>query len=326
MGIPMARGARMPASPSDASPPSPSALWRGPSRLRRWQDRAAAFGLASCAAIGAAITIGIVLVIGWESWAFFRTSGVGAAEILTGTAIDFRSTPPRFGLVPLAWGTFLIASGSAVVAVPLGLLGAIGLSEYSPRGRRGWARAALGLLSGMPALVYGFLALELVTPALRGLGLPVAAHNALAACIVVGLMATPTVVALGEQALSAVPADLRAAAYGLGASRFAVVTKLVLPAAAPGLAAAVLLAISRAVGETLAVALAAGFHPRIGPDLFGPVRTLTTHILAVVSGNATQGTPEDLSLFLVGLVLFAIASALNLAAVRLMRGRWEARP
>ncbi len=200
-----------------------------------------------------------------------------------GTELDPVATPPRFGILPLLWGTLVIAVGSSAIALPIGLLSAIYLSEYAPRWLRAVLKPTLELLAGIPTIVYGYLALLLVTPALKAvlepLGVQVETFNALSACIVVGIMIIPMVSSLSEDVLSAVPRGLREAGYGLGATKFEVSTRIVLPAGLSGVAASFILAISRAIGETMAVVLAAGSRPQLTLNPLTSIETMTAYIV-----------------------------------------------
>ncbi len=264
-------------------------------------------------------TAGIIAVLGAETIRFFEKAGIGLFAFLFGTDVD----PPHFGILPLIWGTFVVAVGSSLIALPIGLLSAIFLSEYAPSGLRGVLKPALELLAGVPSIVYGYLALLLITPLLKALlaplGLEVQTFNALSASIVVGVMIVPMVSSLSEDVLSAVPRGLREAAYGLGATKFEVSTRVVLPAALSGVIASFILAISRAVGETMAVVLAAGRNPTLTLNPLTSVETMTAYIVAVISGEAVPGSAESLSLFAVGLALFLMTLGLNIVSVFVLR-------
>jgi phosphate transport system permease protein len=298
--------------------------WARPTRLRSLRET----GVTVCLLIGTTITVlttvGIVIVLGIETFEFFRKSGVSPLDFLTGTTLNADADPPKFGILPLIWGTFVIAFGSSLVALPIGLLSAIYLSEYAPRRLRAVLKPALELLAGIPTIVYGYLALLLVTPVLKHsvfepLGIEVSTYNALSACIVVGVMIIPMVSSLSEDVLSAVPRGLREAGYGLGATKFEVSTRIVLPAALSGVVASFILAISRAIGETMAVVLAAGMQPQISLNPLTSVETMTTYIVAVVSGEAAYGSPKYLSLFAVGMALFVITLILNILSGLVLR-------
>jgi phosphate transport system permease protein len=311
-------------STTSASTAAPDpALWSGPSGWRAVREALVTFALLLCAVITVLTTVGIVLVLGVETVAFFRASGVGLGEFLLGTELRPEASPPRFGILPLAWGTFVIAAGSSLLALPIGLLSAIYLSEYAPRRVRGVLKPTLELLAGIPTIVYGYLALLLVTPVLKQtfelMGFRVEQFNMLSACIVVGVMIIPMVSSLSEDVLTAVPRSLREAAYGLGATKFEVSTRVVLPAALSGVMASFILAISRAIGETMAVVLAAGMRPQITLNPFTSVQTMTAYIVAVTGGEASYGSPEYLSLFAVGVALFVMTLTLNIISGLVLR-------
>jgi len=306
----------------DKSPP-PASPWAGPSRFLSLQEHAVTAFLFVCAAITVLTTAGIILVLGVETVHFFRSPGVSVAGFLLGTELKPEADPPLFGVLPLVWGTFVVAAGSSLVALPIGLLSAIYLSEYAPKTVRSVLKPALELLAGIPTIVYGYLALLLVTPTVRAalepLGFRVETFNALSACIVVGVMIVPMVSSLSEDVLSAVPRGLREAGYGLGASKFEVSTRIVLPAALSGVVASFILAISRAIGETMAVVLAAGMRPQITLNPLTSIETMTTYIVAVTGGEASYGSPKYLSLFAVGMALFAMTLGLNVISGLVLR-------
>jgi phosphate transport system permease protein len=280
-------------------------------------------GLVLCAVITVLTTLGIILVLGTQTVAFFAQTHVRVSEFLFGTELKPDADPPRFGIVPLIWGTFLIAAGSSAIALPIGLLSAIYLSEYAPRGLRGVLKPTLELIAGIPTIVYGYIALLLVTPVLKQLlvplGLQVETYNALSGCIVVGVMIIPLVSSLSEDVLSSVPRGLREAAYGLGATKFEVSTRVVLPAALSGVFASFMLAVSRAVGETMAVVLAAGMLPQLTLNPLTSIETMTTYIVQIIGGDASYGEPKYLSLFAVGLTLFATTLTLNIISGFVLR-------
>jgi phosphate transport system permease protein len=303
--------------------PSGAVLWPGRSRALAFWERVVTAGLLVCALITIFTTAGIVLVLGGQSIEFFRLPDVSVTEFFFGTRLNANANPPKFGIVPLLWGTFMVATGSSFLALPIGLLSAIYLSEYAPRGVRSVLKPTLELLAGIPTIVYGYLAVLLVTPALKRLlepmGLRVETFNALSACIVVGVMIIPLVSSLSEDVLSAVPRGLREAAFGLGATKFEVSTRVVLPAALSGVFASFILAVSRAVGETMAVVLAAGMRPQITLNPLTQIETMTTYIVQVIGGEASFGEPKYLSLFAVGLTLFTITLVLNIISGWILR-------
>ncbi len=294
-------------------------LWAGHSPFLAFWEAAVTIGLILCAAITVLTTLGIIVVLSAQSFEFFRLPEVSVPGFFFGTVLKPEATPPKFGIAPLLWGTWVIAVGASAIALPIGLLSAIYLSEYAPRRLRAVLKPSLELLAGIPTIVYGYLAIQMVTPALRQLGIDVMTTNALSACIVVGVMIIPLVSSLSEDVLSAVPQGLREAAYGLGATKFEVSTRVVLPAGLSGVFASFILAISRAVGETMAVVLAAGTTPRITWDPRVGIETMTTYMVQVISGDAPYGSPKYLSLFAVGLSLFAITLILNMLSGLVLR-------
>ncbi len=309
-------------SPSTTDPVPVPDDWAGPSRFRNAGEWAISAFLLGCTLVTVVTTAGIVLVLGTEALRFFQKSGVTPAAFLTGREVDFSAEPPAMGILPLAWGTFVIAFGSSLIALPIGLLSALYLSEYAPRRLRAVLKPALELLAGIPTIVYGYLALVMVTPALQWLLEPrisVDAYNALSGCIVVGIMIIPMVSSLSEDVLSAVPRGLRESAYGLGATKFEVSTQVVLPAALSGVFASFILAISRAVGETMAVVLAVGQQPNLTLNPLRSLQTMTAYIVNVVGGEAGYDSPEYLSLFAVGATLFLVTLALNVASGVVLR-------
>ncbi len=297
-------------------------LWAPPGLWRRLEGPLAHLFLLLCTLTTVLTTISIVVILSVQSAQFFRVSGISPIRFLTGTDVE----APHFGILPLIWGTFMIALGSSVIALPVGLLSAIYLSEYAPRKVRAVLKPSLELLAGIPTIVYGFLALQLVTPGLRLLlnpfGLDVEQFNALSACIVVGVMVIPMVSSLSEDVLSAVPQGLREAGYGLGATKFEVSTRIVLPAALSGVFASFILALSRAVGETMAVVLAAGRVPSITLNPLVSIETMTAYIVAVVGGEEAPGSPTSLSLFAVAMVLFIVTLSMNIVS-RIVLARYR---
>jgi phosphate transport system permease protein len=308
---------------SFSRPPAPDPNWAGPSRALAVQEAAVMAFLFLCAAITVLTTAGIILVLGVETVRFFQTSGIGLTDFLFGATLKPDDEPPLYGVLPLAWGTFVVAAGSSLIALPIGLLSAIYLSEYAPRRLRAVLKPALELLAGIPTIVYGYLALMLVTPALKAffepMGFRVETFNALSACIVVGVMIIPMVSSLSEDVLSAVPRGLREAAYGLGATKFEVSTRVVLPAGLSGVVASFILAVSRAIGETMAVVLAAGMRPQITLNPLTSIETMTTYIVQVTGGEASYGSPKYLSLFAVGMALFGVTLCLNILSGLVLR-------
>lgn len=263
----------------------------------------------SCALLSVATLAAIVGLLGWEAFGFFR------AVPLVQFLFDERWSPllpeKHFGIWPLVAGTLSTAAIALSVSVPLGILGAIYLNEFAaPRVRRCLA-LALGLLAGVPTVVYGYLALGFVTPALQRVVPGLAAFNALGAGLVLGVMLIPMISALSEEALSRVPNGLREGAYALGAGKLATLFGVILPAAASGIAGALVLAVSRAVGETMIVAMAAGQAPRATLDARLPVETLTAYVVQVSASETPSGTLAHRAIFVVGGVLFLMTFVMN---------------
>ncbi|MFP8958717.1 phosphate ABC transporter permease subunit PstC [Natrialbaceae archaeon A-CW3] len=264
----------------------------------------------SCALVTILTTLGIILVLVQGSIEFF--SEVSIVEYLTGTNWSPVIRPHSYGVLPLIWGTLLITVGSAIIAIPIGTLTAIYLSEYaSPQVRR-TIKPTLEILAGVPTIVYGFFALSLITPLLQGVFPRTGTFNAAAGAIVVGIMIIPMVSSLSEDAMSAVPDDLRNAAYGLGATKFEVSTTVVVPASLSGVIASYILALSRAIGETMAVTLAAGMHPQITFDPLEPIQTMTAYMVQIGISDVSVDSIGYKSLFAVGLTLFVMTLAMNL--------------
>jgi phosphate transport system permease protein len=297
--------------------------WSGTSRWLLAQEAGVGVFFRLCALVTILTTIGIVAVLASETVQFFRVSGIGPIGFLFGTDLSPDADPPKFGILPLIWGTFVVAVGSSFIALPIGLLSALYLSEYAPRQVRTFLKPSLELLAGVPTIVYGSLALILVTPFLRAvlqpLGLKVETFNVLSACVVVGVMIIPMVSSLSEDVLSAVPRGLREAGYALGATKYEVSTRIVLPAGLSGVVASFILAISRAIGETMAVVLAAGSRPQLTFNLLTSMETMTAYIVSVLSGEASAGSAEYLSLFAVGSALFLITLVLNVLSSIVLR-------
>ncbi len=286
-------------------------------RRLRLQEKLIGWTLFACGAISILTTVGIVIVLVRESVGFFVE--IPIVEFLTGTRWAPQYRPQSFGILPLLNGTLIIALGSSLIALPLGLASAIYLSEYAaPRTRR-VIKPILEILAGIPTVVYGYFGIMFVTPILRAIFPDTGIFNAASAAIVVGIMILPMVSSLSEDALSAVPRALREAAYGIGATKYEVSTRVVVPAALSGIVASFILAISRAIGETMAVTLAAGATPRMTLNLLESIQTMTAYIVQVSLGDTPQGTLEYQTIFAVGLVLFLITLAMNFLSQRITR-------
>ena len=270
-----------------------------------------------------AVTVGIVAVLVVDAVEFFRESSL--FEFLTGTVWapgQGSGEGGQYGVLPLINGTLMIGIGAIVVGLPLGLLTAIYLSEYASSRVRGVLKPTLEILAGIPTVIVGYFALQFVTPALLR---PIFGEdrvfifNAAAGSIAVGLMILPIIASISEDAMRSVPVSLREAAFGLGSTKRQVSLRVVVPAALSGIAASVILAFSRAVGETMAVTIAAGNSPKITFDYFTSIQTLTAAIAQTVSGEASAGTVRYNALFALGLALFVITLVMNLISARIVR-------
>ncbi|MDB2621883.1 phosphate ABC transporter permease subunit PstC [Flavobacteriales bacterium] len=254
-------------------------------------------------------TIGIIWVLFSESFSFFKE--VSLVEFLT----DDQWTPlfanKRFGIMPLISGTLLTTVIALSVALPLGLTIAVYLSEYAPNKVRDVLKPLLEILAAVPTVVYGFFALMVVTPFLKTIFPNISGFNALSAGIVMGIMIIPFVSSLSEDALRAVPKSLREASYGLGATRLQTAFKVMVPAASSGIVVSVILAFSRAIGETMIVAIAAGQQPRLTFDPFVPIETITAYIVQVSLGDVPHGSLEYKTIFAAGMTLFVFTFILN---------------
>jgi phosphate transport system permease protein len=278
--------------------------------------------LLACALVSVATTAGILLVLATESVAFFRA--VPLREFLLAESWTPRMPEPRFGVRPLVVATLLTSGIAVAVALPMGLLAAIYLGEFaSPRAQK-LLKPALELLAGVPTIVYGYFALLVITPLLQRVVPDLAGYNALAPGIVLGIMIVPIICSLSEEAIRAVPHTLREAAYALGAGRLQTIFRVVLPTASRAITASVILGLSRAAGETMIVAIAAGTQSRLTFDPREPALTMTSHLLQVELGNIATGTLDYHAIFAVGATLFAFTFATNGAAqllIRRYRGR-----
>lgn len=292
------------------APPRPELSGAG----RAFRERVIGGILFVAGALSVLTTIGIVVVLVWESIGFFRR--VPVDEFLTGTVWTPLFEPQRFGVLPLLAGSVLVALIASLIAVPLGLGSAIYLSEYAPRPMRDTLKPILEVLAGIPTVVYGYFALTFVTPVLRHVIPGLGVFNALSAGIVVGIMVLPLIASLSEDAMAAVPRALRQGAYALGATKLEVATRVVTPAALSGIVASFILAISRAIGETMAVVLAAGMTPNLTFDVRESIQTMTAYIVQVSLGDTPFGSIEYQSIFAVGLLLFLVTLAMNIF------GRW----
>lgn len=274
--------------------------------------------LGLCALLSIAVSAAIIWVLASEAAHFFRH--VPVLDFLLGVDWAPLFAPPKYGVLPLVWGTLMISAGALLFAVPVGVAAALYLSEYAPRWFREAAKPLLELLAGIPTVVYGYFALTFVTPSvLQRLAPQTETFNLAAGAIVVGIMILPTICSLCDDAFRSVPRALREGAYALAATKLEVSTRVVVPAALSGVFAAVLLALGRAIGETMAVTLAAGLQPRLTLNPFEGAQTMTAYIVNVTKGDVPAGSIAYYSIFAVGLVLFLMTLVVNLIAARVLR-------
>jgi phosphate transport system permease protein len=269
--------------------------------------------LFAAAAASILVTLGIIFVLVFETAAFL--SEVSITEFLFGTVWTPLFYDKHFGVLPLVAGTLLVSGIAMLVALPAGLLTAVYLSEYAPDRLRRIVRPVLEILAGVPTVVYGYFALQFVTPLLQQIVPGLAGFNALSPGIVMGIMILPLVSSLSEDALRSVPQGLREGAYALGATRMQTAVRVVVPAAFSGISAAAILAVSRAIGETMIVAIAAGLQPRITLDPRVQIETMTAFIVQVSQGDTPTGTLEYRTIFAVGMLLFVGTFVLNVVSI-----------
>lgn len=310
----------------------------------RWGEEGIRWWLFACALLSIITTAAIIFILTKETITFFTmpmetTMGEGESvgvrvsvwEFLTGT----RWTPimqPQggFGVLPLVNGTLLVTLGSALFALPLGLASAIYLSEYASERMRSLLKPILEILAGIPTIIYGYFALTFITPIMRwvfdpvmqsiwGSNAGVGVFNAASAALVVGVMILPMVTSLCDDSFQAVPKDLRQGGYAMGATKFEVSTQILLRAALSGVLASYILAISRAIGETMAVTLAAGASPKMTLNFFNSIQTMTAYIVQVSLGDTPHGSIEYQTIFAVGFLLFLITLVLNIVANKVVR-------
>jgi phosphate transport system permease protein len=292
-------------------------------RKTRTGERLIVNALFLCAVLSIAVTVGIVAVLLFDAIEFFRESSL--IDFLTGTVWApgaGAGVGGRYGVLPLLNGTLMIGIGALLVGLPLGVLTAIYLSEYASKRVRGVLKPTLEVLAGIPTVVIGFFALQFITPSLLR---PIFGDervfifNAAAGSIAVGLMILPIIASISEDAMRAVPSSLREAAFGLGSSKRQVSLRVVVPAALSGISASVILGFSRAVGETMAVTIAAGNSPKMTLNFFESIQTLTASIAQTVRGEAAAGTVRYNALFALGLALFIITLAMNMISTWIVR-------
>ncbi|MBF8290722.1 MAG: Phosphate transport system permease protein [Chloroflexi bacterium] len=269
------------------------------------------------AALGILTTVGIVAVLAFEAVEFFRV--IPVVDYLTGTVWSASIKPFRFGVLPLVTGTLLVAGLALIVAIPLGLLSGIYLAEYASQRVRTTLKPILELIAGIPTVVLGFFAINFISPVLLKSLVPgIGGFSVLAGGIVVGILVTPLIATLSEDAMRAVPRSLREGAVAMGATKFEVVRRVVVPAALSGIMASIILAMSRAVGETMAVVLAVGANPQLTLDVRESVQTMTAFIVQISLGDTPAGSIQFKALFAVGATLFLMTLGLNLLSDRVV--------
>lgn len=265
-----------------------------------------------CATVSVLTTVAINVILLTESAHFFEH--ISPLEFFGSTNWAPLFEPRHFGIWPLINGTLLVAFGALLLALPIGLGIAVYLSEYASPKMRGLLKPVLEILAGVPSVVYGYFALTAVTPFLRSISEDIEVFNAASASIVVGIMVLPTVASICDDCINALPQSLREGAYALGARKYEVVSQIIVPSALSGILASFILAFSRAIGETMAVTLAAGATPQMTINPFVGIQTMTAYIAQVSLGDTPYGSIEYQSIFAVGLVLFILTLAMNLVS------------
>jgi phosphate transport system permease protein len=289
-----------------------AALWKPNRSASKLSERIVKFVFGAFALLSIATTIGIVLSLIFETFLFFEE--IPLVRFLTDMKWSPLFTNPGYGIIVLISATFLTSVIALLLAIPLGLLAAICLSEYAPRRLRSWIKPALEVLAGVPTVVFGYFALLFVTPLIRTIfpGFGLETFNGLSAGLVLGIAILPTIASLSEDAIYAVPQSLRQGSYALGATKRETILSVVLPAALSGIVASIILGVSRAVGETMIVTLAAGQRPNLTLDPRVAIQTMTSFIVQVAGGDVPVGSLEYDTLFTVGMTLFVITLCLNI--------------
>ena len=294
-----------------------SNLWKPNRAASKLSQKAVVILFGAFAMVSVFTTFGIVATLIFETIEFFLE--VSPIEFFTATRWTPLFADPDFGVIVLLCGTFLTSVIGLLIAIPLGLLSAICLSEYAPRRARAFLKPALEVLAGVPTVVFGYFALLLVTPVLRSFIPGMQVFNALSAGIVLGFAILPTIASLSEDAIFAVPNDLRQGAYAVGSTKRETILGVVLPSALSGIVSAIILGVSRAVGETMIVTLAAGQSPTLTLDPRVSIQTMTAFIVQVTKGDAPYGSIAFKTLFAVGMTLFVITLVLNLISYWFVR-------
>lgn len=283
--------------------------------VARIKEQAIQTLLFACAAVSIFTTIAIIFVLVSGAWSFFKD--IPVLDFITGTEWHPLAANPKFGALPLVWNTLMVAIIAGCIGLPMGLAIAIYLSEYASPRARSILKPTLEILAGIPTIVYGFFALKFLTPYVlipifqNIFGFEVGIFNAASAGLVVGIMIIPMVSSLSEDVLQSVPRGLREAAYALGSTKLDVSLRVVVPAALSGIIASFLLAMARAIGETMAVTIAGGQNPSLSLDVFGSIETMTAYIVHVTSGDTEVGSLAERSLYAVGLTLFLMTLIMN---------------
>lgn len=285
--------------------------------MKTKKEKIVEYGLKGLGFLTIAITAIIIIILFTEGISLFKE--VSFKEFFTGDKWSPLMEPKSFGVLPLVNGTLMVAIGSSIVAVPIGIGAAIYLSEYASKKARKILKPILEILAGMPSIVYGYFALNIITPFLKIFITDIQVFNVLSASIAVGIMVIPLISSLSEDAMSAVPELVKNGAYAMGATKFEVVKKIVLPAAKSGIVSSVILAISRAVGETMVVAIAAGAKPQMTLNPLDSVQTMTGYMVSVAMGDVAVGSIEYQTIFVVGALLFLVTFGLNLVARRIVK-------
>jgi phosphate transport system permease protein len=304
-------------------------------RARTRVERMVMAVLLTASLIAVLTTLGIILSLLFESLRFF--SMISPVEFLTGLnwspqmaiRADQAGSSGAFGAIPLFWGTIFIGAIIAmIVAIPLGLMSAIYLTQYASQRVRAWMKPTLEILAGVPTVVYGYFAALTVAPAIRDLGLslgiPASSESALAAGLVMGIMIIPFVSSMADDSIAAVPQAMRDGSLAMGATKSETIKKVLVPAALPGVVGGVLLAVSRAIGETMIVVMAAGLAANLTANPFESVTTVTTQIVQLLTGDQEFDSPKTLAAFALGLTLFMVTLALNIVALRVVKKYREA--
>lgn len=296
-------------------------------KARNFRERLIAITLFACGIFSILVTVGIIITLFSEAIAFFLRPEVNLITFFTGTnwrPLASNVSADNFGVRPLIRGTMMIAFISGGIAIPLGLGSAIFLSEYASDRIRRILKPLLEILAGIPTVVYGYFALSFITPILKrvledSFGINVSFFNAFSAAVVVGIMIIPIIASISEDAMRAVPRSLREGAYALGATKFEVSTKVVVPAALSGIISAFIIGISRAIGETMAVTIAAGATPRMTLNPLDSVQTMTSFIVQVSFGDAPAGSINGQSIFAVGATLFVMTFIMNIISAAILK-------